>query len=87
MDRYRDLPQIVRALGDRLVTLHLSDYDGVDEKHELPGRGVVDWKEFMQALRDIDYSGPFNYESKADGNNPAERVASFEENFKWLRSL
>jgi hypothetical protein len=42
MDRYRDLAHTVRQLGDSLSTLHLSDYDGIDEKHELPGKGVLD---------------------------------------------
>ena len=87
MDRYRDLAHTVRQLGDRLFTLHLSDYDGIDEKHELPGKGVLDWKSFMQALRDIDYSGPFNYECQIEGETIAERLQSLEENYDWLSRL
>ena len=87
MDRFRALPEDVRTLGDRLITLHLSDYDGIDEKHELPGTGVLDWRGFMQALRDIDYDGPFNYECKPAGETAAARIQTLEENFKWLSSL
>lgn len=87
MDRFQELPENVRTLGDRLITLHLSDYDGIDEKHELPGTGVLDWRAFMQALRDIDYNGPFNYECKPAGETFAARIQTLQENFAWLGRL
>ena len=87
MDRPQDLARAVRQLGDRLITLHLSDYDGIDEKHELPGQGVLDWKSFMQALRDINYGGPFNYECKIEGETVAARIQTLEDNFAWLSRL
>ena len=87
MDRYQTLAETVRDLGDRLLTLHLSDYDGIDEQHAPPGRGVLDWAAFMQALRDIDYSGPFNYECEMEGETPQARIASLEQNFDWLSTL
>lgn len=37
MGAWRDLPELVEQLGDKLMTLHLSDYDGVDEKNWMPG--------------------------------------------------
>jgi sugar phosphate isomerase/epimerase len=87
MDRYQNLAADVGELGDTLMTLHLSDFDGVDEKHWLPGRGVIDWTRFMEALRDIDYGGPFNYECQLDGGTPQERIESLENNFEWLCNL
>jgi sugar phosphate isomerase/epimerase len=87
MDRPHTLPDAVRQLGPQLITLHLSDYDGVDEKHWLPGAGVLDWAAFLQALRDIDYAGPFNYEAKIPGDTPAEKVVALRENFAWLAGL
>ena len=87
MDRPETVPDAVRQLGPQLATLHLSDYDGVDEKHWAPGEGVIDWAAFMQALRDIDYQGPFNYEAKFPGDTVAERFAALEANFRWLSSL
>ena len=87
MDRPQDLPGIVRRLGTRLTTLHLSDYDGIDEKHELPGKGVLDWKAFLAALDEIDYQGPFNYECSVEGDTLEEKIRALEENFDWLRSL
>ena len=79
MDRWRTLPDVVRRLGARLMALHLSDYDGVDEKHDMPGRGVLHWKSFMQTLRDVEYDGPFNYETRPDGETAAAQIESLEE--------
>jgi sugar phosphate isomerase/epimerase len=87
MERYVELPDFVHKLGKSLFTTHLSDYDGVDEKHWTPGKGVINWKDFMQSLHDIDYNGPFNYESHLEGDNPAEKIKNLEENFKWLSSI
>ena len=87
MDRYRTLPDVVRELGENLIALHLSDYDGVDEKHQLPGTGVIDWKGFMAALREIDYGGPFDYECRWKDLPLPERIRSLEENFDWLGGL
>jgi len=87
MDRHRSLPQVVRRLGDRLLTLHLSDYDGIDEQHALPGQGVLDWRAFMQALQAIDYAGPFNYESRFEEKTIRERIERLENNFDWLSAL
>lgn len=49
-------------LSDKIVTVHVSDYDFVDEKHWLPGEGSVDWSELLATLRAINYRGPFLYE-------------------------
>ena len=52
----------LRALGDKIVTLHVSDYDFVDERHWLPGEGKVDWVALMDGLDEIGYTGVFMYE-------------------------
>ncbi|MDX9978573.1 MAG: sugar phosphate isomerase/epimerase family protein [Lentisphaeria bacterium] len=87
MDRPQTVPDAVRELGSRLFTLHLSDYDGIDEKHWPPGQGVIGWPAFMQALRDIGYTGPFNYEANFPGDTPAQRFAALQDNFRWLGAL
>lgn len=53
----------LRAVGDRLVTLHVSDYDRVDEKHWLPMEGVNDWSALLATLEDLNYQGRFLYET------------------------
>ena len=81
MGDYALLPEAVHELGSRLIALHCSDYDGTDERHWPPLRGVIDWGQFLSALRDIGFSGPFNYEATLDGENPKERLACLEENY------
>ena len=54
--------EFVREIGDKIVSLHVSDYDGIDEKHWLPGEGIVDWAAIMDALDEVGYDGPFLYE-------------------------
>jgi sugar phosphate isomerase/epimerase len=84
MEGFASLSEVVRSLGRRLFALHCSDYDGVDEKHWPPLRGVIDWAAFLSALEAIGYSGPIHYEADLDGQIPAERLAFLEANFSQL---
>ena len=52
----------IGALGDRIATVHLSDYDGRDERHWLPGRGVIDWPDLCRRLRLTGYRGVYIFE-------------------------
>lgn len=54
----------IQKLGKRIVTLHISDNDGVDERHWLPGEGVIHWKNVIQSLAHMGYDGPFMFEVK-----------------------
>ena len=54
--------QFLDGLLPRIVTTHLSDYDGLDEKHWLPGQGVVPWRRVVKRLCDGGYAGPFLFE-------------------------
>lgn len=57
-----DAGEFIRALGDKIVTLHVSDYDFVNERHWLPGEGDQDFQSILSALKDIGYKGPWLYE-------------------------
>ncbi|MBR2375380.1 MAG: sugar phosphate isomerase/epimerase [Clostridia bacterium] len=52
----------ILAVGDRLITTHISDYDFVNERHWLPGEGKIDWKKILSALEKVGYTGPWLYE-------------------------
>ena len=82
--RQADLAQAVRTLGERLLTLHCSDNDGVDERHWLPGdpRGVVDWAGFFAGLAQVGYRGPFVYELRPLDLDTAGTLACITENFR-----
>ncbi len=49
-------------VGKHIRTIHVSDYDFINERHVLPGEGKVDWPALLDALRSVGYSGPFLYE-------------------------
>lgn len=87
MNQYPMIPEMTRKLGKRLFTTHISDYNGIDECHWLPGNGVIDWKGFIDALKDIDYRGPFNYEIRQQEGMPERRVKILENNFDFIKSL
>lgn len=55
----------IKSIGDRIVTLHISDYDFIDERHQVPGKGKIDWKELVGLLEEIKYKGPFMNEVDA----------------------
>jgi sugar phosphate isomerase/epimerase len=53
-----------RDCSGRIGTVHVSDYDGIDERHWIPGHkgGVINWKEFLRMLRKSGYEGVFMFE-------------------------
>ena len=52
----------IKAVGEKIVTLHVSDYDFKNERHWLPGEGEVDWQSIIKALGEINYCGSWLYE-------------------------
>lgn len=70
------IPDFIRAVGDKIVTLHVSDYDFRDEKHWLPGEGDIDWQELIAELKAVGYTGPWLYEFgyKAPASMPRPRA-------------
>ncbi|MBQ7983888.1 MAG: sugar phosphate isomerase/epimerase, partial [Clostridia bacterium] len=67
----------VRALGQRIITTHISDHDYIDERHWLPGEGSIDWMALLAAFEAVGYDGVFNYES-------AGTLAEIKENYDRL---
>lgn len=52
----------IKRVGDRIVTTHVSDRDAEDERHWLPGEGVIDWAALYSALAGTGYNGVWMYE-------------------------
>lgn len=55
---------LLKKYGGRLFATHLSDNDGLLDRHWLPGNGIIDWNELM-ALFPEDYEGFFTLETVA----------------------
>lgn len=84
-------PSFIRELTDadlKIISLHISDYDFVDERHRLPGDGINDWAAILRELERAGYNGPLLYEV---GRYPKGRDAvspeMVAENMKWLKSI
>jgi len=45
------VPEYMTRLAPRMRSLHLSDYDGIDECHWYPGLGILDWSAIMAAVK------------------------------------
>lgn len=87
MADYEKLSTIILQLNERLFSLHISDYDGVDEKHWLPGQGIVDWQKFIASLKSIDYRGPWIYECKLAEGSLAEKLVKIKGSQQWLAEM
>ncbi len=59
---YETHQSFIRKAGHKIITLHISDNDGVDERHWVPGEGVVNWNEVVHELVEARYEGPFLFE-------------------------
>ena len=54
---------LIRGLDNKtLKALHIHDNDYLDDSHNVPYAGKLNWDEIMKALKDIDYKGDFTLE-------------------------
>jgi sugar phosphate isomerase/epimerase len=72
--------EFVLNVGDLIKTVHMSDYDGIDERHWLPGEGIINWVNVISALVNNGYKGPFMFETSrrksASGRNEPSDILS-----------
>ncbi len=61
-----DTAEFVKEMGDRIITVHVSDRDNINERHWLPGEGLLDWKANIDALESVGYKGVWMYEMGLD---------------------
>lgn len=59
----QDNTSFINALTGHIITLHVSDYDFIDERHQLPLTGKNDWKSIISALENSGYNGAWLYET------------------------
>lgn len=86
----QSIREFILEIGDRIITTHFSDYDRIDERHWLPGEGVIDWKEVIDLLEQVGYKGPIIYElgfrPPASINRRLLTCEDFRENHYLLRN-
>lgn len=60
---YFETPQdAILKYGNKIGTIHVSDYDFVRERHFLPKEGKIEWMKVISALEKVGYQGVFHYE-------------------------
>lgn len=52
----------IKKCGKDIITVHMSDYDFLNERHWMPFEGKNDWPGIVTALEDAGYCGPFLFE-------------------------
>ncbi len=58
-----ELPEVVvYELGDRIFHCHFSDNDAMTNAHWRPGKGKIDWRAVMQALKEVSFKGVISIE-------------------------
>jgi sugar phosphate isomerase/epimerase len=82
-----DLPNDIRLLGSHIAHVHIKDKNNENE-NTLLGTGLVNFEQVFHALSDINYYGPFTFET-VRGSNPIKTaiynmkvVDFFQENSK-----
>ena len=71
---------VVREIGKRLFTTHLQDNFGVNDDHQPPGLGKINWEALLSALKEIGYNGPLMMEMHGSGvkkTSFSERIKRF----------
>lgn len=56
------ISEFIKKVGRFIVTTHVSDYDAINERHWLPGEGVIDWPSLRSSLAGVGYDGYWLYE-------------------------
>jgi len=63
----------VRQIGkEYLRVMHVHDTEPLRDRHWLPGDGVIDWVDFANALKEINFEGTVSLETCARDDDPTE---------------
>lgn len=95
-----DVPWVVERFGRRIKHVHMKDVVGKPGIHgedfifPLLGEGIVDWRKFLKALKDIGYDGflsvefeSFRYYENILGRDPVKAAETSMEQMKKLVNL
>lgn len=85
------LEVMTKKLGRGIFTLHLSDTDGIDERHWMPGKGILPWEDWLRLIDQLGFKEPLIYEINPDWNgegilpeSPFAIIKAVEKNAKEL---
>lgn len=61
--------EVVKKIGKHLKVIHVHDNPGDADRHLLPGEGTINWKDFMKALKEINFKGSFSFETQSKNDD------------------
>lgn len=74
----------IEVTKDKLVTLHLSDFEFENERHWLPGQGKINWNELLRLLKNS-YNGVLMSEALKDRtNNKAITMKQLKDSYDFI---
>ena len=59
---------MLKQLGNRVGALHVHDNTALDDAHQIPYFGTINWDNVCKALAEINYTGNFTFESNSFTN-------------------
>ena len=65
-----DIAEAVRTFGKKLRIMHVHDNSGRGDKHKHPYYGILDWKKYAAALKEIGFDGVFSLETLPSAKLP-----------------
>ena len=65
---------MIDMLAPRIRSFHISDYDGIDETHWMPGQGIHNWPELMRHIRAIDHDVLLILETTLQLTRPSRQI-------------
>lgn len=71
LDEY--FSDFIKKVGNKIESVHISDYDYLNERHWLPGEGRIDWCRLYNDLLNAGYDGPWLYEIGFDAPSSIKR--------------
>lgn len=54
----------IEICKNKIITTHISDFDGIDERHWLPGEGIIDFTKLFAKLLFVNYNGVYLLETR-----------------------
>ena len=82
---------LLKKFGKRMIATHLSDNDGKEDRHWLPGNGTIDWSRLAEMFPKETYQGYLTLETLPDEEErrktPEEFLEKAFRQISWVRDF
>lgn len=83
---FRDnLPLCVLRLAERIGYIHISDNNGSQVEHLVPGNGRINWPAFFEALRMVGFNGCFGVDVGGAESGITDLAQAYGDTAAWLQ--